>query len=152
MITKTGQERLEQTRNTVHAHCVACGLANTQGLQLKFRVMSEGTVQANFDCGSEFAGYCDRLHGGVISSLLDSAMTNCLFASGKVAVTAELNVRFHAPVIIGRPALVRAWPEKHAHGISLVRSEIMQAGDRKASATGKFFQPEQTPEQRTNAV
>jgi acyl-coenzyme A thioesterase PaaI-like protein len=34
------------------------------------------------------------LHGGVISSILDGTMTNCLFAHGTVAVTAELRVRF----------------------------------------------------------
>lgn len=152
MITKTGQERLEQIRDTVHADCVACGLANAQGLQLKFQVVGEGAVQAKFDCGRKFAGYCDRLHGGVISSLLDSAMTNCLFSGGKVSVTAELNVRFHAPVAVGRPALVRAWLEKHAHGISLVRSEIVQDECRKASATGKFFQPERVAGHRTDAV
>ncbi len=152
MITKTGQDRLDQTRNTVHTHCVACGLANARGLQLKFRVTGERAVQANFDCGRKFAGYCDCLHGGVISSLLDSAMTNCLFASGKVAVTAELNVRFHAPVAIGRPASIRAWLEKHAHGMSLVRSELSQDGCCKASAKGKFIQAEGVPAGRADAA
>ncbi len=152
MITKTGQERLEKTRDTVHADCIACGLNNTQGLQLKFQVVGEGTVQADFDCEHKFAGYCEWLQGGVIATLLDSAMTNCLFASGKVAVTAELNVRFHAPVAIGRSASVRAWLEKQAHGMSLVRSELSQDGCCKASAQGKFIRAEWASDGRANAV
>lgn len=52
----------------------------------QFRVLSDGSVEATFDCPNRLQGYPDCLHGGVISSLLDGATANCLFAHRIVAV------------------------------------------------------------------
>ncbi len=133
------QKNLEVFRRARHDRCVACGRSNVDGLQLNFRCREDGAVEADFACAARFAGYPEHLHGGVIASLLDSAMTSCLFARGREAMTAELTVRYHAPVEIGRPAVVRAWPERHSHWLSRVRAELRQDGGLKASAWGKFI-------------
>lgn len=139
------QRELENLGSARHGRCVVCGSDNPQGLQLRFHALAEGGVEAVFACAERFAGYAERLHGGIIASLLDSAMTNCLFACGQAAVTAELNVRYHAPVAIGQNAVIRAWLEQHAHWMSRVRAELRQDGTLKASAWGKFIQPEHLP-------
>jgi acyl-coenzyme A thioesterase PaaI-like protein len=59
------------------------------GLNLSFHVCRDGRVEGRFRCGYAYQGYTGLLHGGVISSILDGAMTNCLFSSGKTAVTAK---------------------------------------------------------------
>jgi uncharacterized protein (TIGR00369 family) len=88
---------------------------------------------------TEFEGYNDFLHGGVISALLDGAMTNCMFAHGYAALTAELNVRFHHPVLIGAPATVRAWIKKDLYPLFIVEAEVVQNQQVKATAAGKFM-------------
>ena len=59
------------------------------GLGLRFEPQADGSVAAYFACAPNYQGYPGRLHGGVVSMLLDAAMTNCLFARGIQAVTGE---------------------------------------------------------------
>lgn len=110
--TTPPQETLESMREEVHSRCVVCGARNTRGLHPDFAVMPDGGVQAEPDCADVLEGYPHTLHGGVIASLLDGAMTNCLFAHGLVAVTAELTIRFLRPAATNRTATVRAWLEE----------------------------------------
>ena len=94
-------------RRQTHPGCFVCGPANGHGLGLEFRLGEGGVVEASFACQGAFEGYPATLHGGIICALLDGAMTNCLFAHGHAAVTAELKVRFRHPVMTERPARVR---------------------------------------------
>ena len=66
--------------------------------------------------------------------MLDAAMTNVLFSIGIVAVTAELTVRFVAPVSVNRIAVVRAAIERSSsHRLYYVRAEVEQ--DKKLHGT-----------------
>jgi len=85
-------------------------------------------------------GYEDQLHGGVISSLLDSAMTNCLFSHGKTAVTAELKVRYRKPVLVGVNAVIRAWIHESFSRLCILKAEVLQDDEVKVKATGKFVE------------
>jgi acyl-coenzyme A thioesterase PaaI-like protein len=98
------EENLRHFREETHAHCVVCGAYNPRGLQLSFRAASDGSVQAVFAGRRILEGYAATLHGGIICSLLDGAMTSCLAAHGHLALTAELTVRFRRPVATERPA------------------------------------------------
>jgi acyl-coenzyme A thioesterase PaaI-like protein len=80
------------------------------------------------------------LHGGVIASLLDGAMTNCMFAYGTPAITAELAVRFRHPVIVNRPAKVRAWVERSSPPLHVLKAVVLQDERPKATAVGKFME------------
>jgi uncharacterized protein (TIGR00369 family) len=100
----------------------------------------DGSVQATFSCDKAFEGYANVLHGGLISCMLDGAMTNCMFAHGYAAVTAELNVRFHHPVVIGEFATVRAWIDRSRSGLHVLKAEIVQNQQVRATATGKFLE------------
>ena len=93
-----------------------------------------------YDCDRAFEGYAGMLHGGVIASLLDGAMTNCMFANGIPAITAELTIRFRHPVVIGRTATVRAWIERSSPPLHRLRAEVVQDEQRKATAFGKFME------------
>jgi uncharacterized protein (TIGR00369 family) len=109
-------------------------------MRLTFAASDDGNVQAKFDCGSAFEGYTGMLHGGVVASLMDGAMINCLFARGILAVTAELTVRFRHPVVTGTPATVRAWIERSSGPRHLLKAEIKQSTQLKATAVGKFME------------
>ena len=109
------------------------------GLALRYTPEPDGGVSACFLGNSALEGYPGLLHGGVVAALLDGAMTNCLFAQGRRALTVELNVRYHSGVASAEELLLQAWPESSAHGLFRLRAEITQGGAVKASATGKFM-------------
>ena len=120
--------------------CLVCGHLNPSGLKLKFKVQPDGSVAAVFDCLPVLQSYPNVLHGGVISAILDSAMANALFAVRIVAVTATLEIRFLAPTMTGRFAMVRAWTESgEAHPLYLQRAELIQDGKVMVEAKAKFL-------------
>jgi acyl-coenzyme A thioesterase PaaI-like protein len=123
-----------------HPMCFVCGPQNPNGLKLKFKVRPDGSVVAVFDCLPLLQSYPDVLHGGVISAILDSAMVNALFAIDIVAVTATLEIRFLAPTVTGRFAMVRAWIESdNAYPLYLLRAELIQDGKVMVEAKAKFL-------------
>lgn len=126
-------------RRQTHPGCVVCCGDNGQGLGLEFRIANDGAVEASFSCDKAFQGYPDVLHGGVISMMLDGAMTNCLFAHDIVAVTVDLAVRFRHPATTMNTALVRAWIASSEEPLYEVRAELRQDDEVKATAKGRFL-------------
>jgi acyl-coenzyme A thioesterase PaaI-like protein len=129
-------------RASAHPRCVACSPCHPFGLKLDFRDAGGGAVRATFACNEAFEGYPGRLHGGIISTLLDAAMANCLFFRNLKGVTAELVVNFKAPVALNREATVEARVTRDIFPLFLMEAGLVQGGEPKASATAKFFVPE----------
>ncbi len=129
----------DSTNNVVgrvhHPGCVACG---SQGLGLRFDRQPDGSVQGPFDCSPMYQGYQDRLHGGVVATLMDAAMTHCLFARGVAAFTAKLEITFRHPVLVGHRAVVCAWLESESGALYKMRAELAQADQVCAVACGLF--------------
>jgi acyl-coenzyme A thioesterase PaaI-like protein len=138
--TASAQATLDAERRQNHPRCVVCGETNARGIGLDFAVAADGSVSTVFDCELSWEGYAGVVHGGVVASLLDGAMTNCLFARGITAVTAELTVRFRSLLRIGVPAQVKAWITRTTPHLHILNAEITQSGCVAASARGKFRQ------------
>jgi uncharacterized protein (TIGR00369 family) len=138
--TKMDNLTYRQTRNRSHPDCIVCGSRNGHGLGLDFHVAADNVVEASFSCDKHFQGYPTLLHGGVISALLDGAMTNCMFANGHATMTAELNVRFRHPVVTCTPATVRAWITSSTRPVHELSAELIQDGQVKATAKGRFLE------------
>ena len=68
----------------------------------EFVLQPDGSVRGVFFASAPLEGYTGLLHGGIAAAFLDGAMTNCLFAHGIEALTAELGCG------IGRRSLCRA--------------------------------------------
>ena len=132
-------KKLNKIRNQVHPQCIACSLTNRNGLHLKFDVADDKSVKADFQYNKVFEGYPGILHGGIISSILDSAMCNCMFARGKTAVTAEMTIKFWHPVATCRKATVTARIIHFSHSLYLLEAEIIQNGEVKVTTKGKFY-------------
>jgi uncharacterized protein (TIGR00369 family) len=139
-IIEPTQSVLERTRHEAHPLCIVCGRAHGGALGLRFSLQDDGSVEARFDCEATFQGYEGMLHGGIASALLDGAMTNCLFARGVVAVTAELTIRFRRPVEVGRPLIARARVSCLREPLHVAEAELIQDGEVKATAIGKFME------------
>lgn len=127
-------------RRQTHPGCFVCGPANGHGLGLEFRLCEGGVVEASFACQGAFEGYPATLHGGIICTLLDGAMTNCLFAHGHAALTAELKVRFRHPVATERTACVRAWIASSLRPLHELAAELLQDERVMATAQGRFLE------------
>ena len=138
--SEPSQAVLEAVRAVEHPRCFVCNPENPDGLKLRFRVQADGSVVAFFPCRSVYQSYPETLHGGITSALLDAAMTNALFPIGIVALTAELTVRFVAPVRLDRGAVAVGTIEKtSSHPLYYVRGELQQDRKTLARASAKFL-------------
>lgn len=120
-----------------HASCMACGTGDSLGLQ--FRVGDGDTVSTTYQPDSRWQGYSNLLHGGMISTLLDAAMTHCLFRQGIEAVTASLKVRFLEPVPCTIPLDIRAGLVKRRRHVYYLEAEIGVSGHVLALAEASFI-------------
>lgn len=140
MTTEQKQRNLARLRDTHHGGCIVCGSRNRQGLKLSFQTCPDGSIEGRFPCRRLFQGYNGLLHGGVISAVLDSAMTNCLFAHGIIAVTGELTVRFLKPVLLADEALVQAKIKASLPPLHRMEASMSQKGRIVARATARFME------------
>ena len=121
-----------------HSHCLMCGEENPLSLRLRFEPDENGAVHTVFKGHEGLQGYRGILHGGVISSLLDAAMTNCLFHLGVEALTGDLQVRFLKPVPCTVAVDIRAWVETSLPPLYQLRAELVCGETVMARAEGKF--------------
>ncbi|MXY27656.1 PaaI family thioesterase [Candidatus Poribacteria bacterium] len=80
-------------------HCFVCGMKNPFGLQVKPEI-EDGGASVRIECtpSEHLQGWADILHGGILSTLLDEAITYIGIGTfGQHAVTAQLEVRFRNP-------------------------------------------------------
>ncbi|TKF21346.1 PaaI family thioesterase [Vibrio genomosp. F6] len=125
-----------------HQSCVICGEKKSdRELGLTFIVEDEGVVSTTFTPTRVVQGYQGVMHGGMICSLLDSAMTNCLFSLGVHAMTADLNVRFIHPVPLDQPITILGEFIQQRRGIYQLSSSLTHLGVKLATATAKFVVP-----------
>ena len=127
-----------------HRLCFACGTANPHGLGLRFEPLDEDGVVARCTLEERFQGYAGVVQGGIVSLLLDAAMTNCLFQRGIRAMTARLAVRFRLPVRTLVPMTVTArlldelGPAPGRKRVHALSAQIEQEGETRATATATF--------------
>ncbi|WP_218122713.1 PaaI family thioesterase [Propionivibrio dicarboxylicus] len=119
-----------------HASCMACGSGDSLGL--KFRAGNGNTVSTIYQPDSRWQGYPNQLHGGMISTMLDAAMTHCLFRQGIEAVTASLKVRFVEPIPHSTPLNISAKLTKRRRCVFYLNAEITVSSRVLARAEASF--------------
>lgn len=84
-----------------HSRCFACGGLNTDGLGLIFeKVDNKILCQTSLD--SRFQSYDGIIHGGVLASIADAAMTNLVHREFRGRpLTGRLEIRYKTSVHIG---------------------------------------------------
>lgn len=116
--------------------CFACGLENPDGLRLVWKIEGQ-TMTTQFISPPKYQGWKGIVHGGILATLLDEAMTRL---AGKLfggAVTAEMTVRYKAPARIGELLIVRGEIVKESRIIEMKASITNESGTLIAYATGK---------------
>jgi len=96
-------------RARFQAGCFVCGQENPHGLHVRFRRQDNGEITATWTPTPVLEGFEGIVHGGVVSAVLDEAMSKAVAGEGTEALTAELRVRFHYHVTAGDAFTVRGW-------------------------------------------
>jgi uncharacterized protein (TIGR00369 family) len=81
--------------------CLVCGLKNPFGLRTVFYELDNRELLAVFTPREEHQSYPGRLHGGIISTILDEAIGRAIMMHSTDdvwGVTVDLQVRFKKPV------------------------------------------------------
>jgi acyl-coenzyme A thioesterase PaaI-like protein len=134
--------KVEQSNHLTasHAECYACGPNNNDGFGLVFRTSPSSAVEADFHCDLKYQGYPGFLQGGVVATLLDSAMTHCLFQRGVMAMTGRMYIQFKKPVRIGEMVQIKADLLEQRGPLYRLWAEVAQGGSLCAKASATFMQ------------
>ena len=114
-------ERYEHVTPFAHSannRCFGCGPANATGLRLEFLLADDGSVVSLPVVAGTFDGHPGYLHGGIIATLLDEAMSKTVRARGLKAVTGRMEIDYRRPVRSAAPIrlegrLLRSEGRKH---------------------------------------
>ena len=121
--------------------CFVCGAANPRGLHIQFQADGADAVSAQWTPSPEWEGFQGIVHGGVVGTVLDEAMSKAVMGAHYEALTAELRVRYRKPVGCGRPLTVRGWVrEKNKRRIATEATLVGSDGAELAHAWAAFLE------------
>ena len=132
----TGQKG--QVETNLHRNCFACGSSNGVGLGLKFYRQQDGSVFGDFFADSKFEGYSGIIHGGIVATLLDSAMTHCILMENIPALTGRLSIKYSTPIRTGTAVKLEAKIVDQVHEMFIIEGKALVDGKRVASAEAKY--------------
>ena len=119
--------------------CYACGEKNELGLHMHFRREAERTV-CDYTPAEYQQGYPGRMHGGVVTAMIDEAMGWAVYHAAAWAATARLSVRFRQAVRLDRPLRIEAWVTRDRRRLLELRAEVRDAdGMLLAEGDGSFM-------------
>jgi uncharacterized protein (TIGR00369 family) len=96
-------ENLTPMAHSAQNRCFGCGPANPAGLHLEFLLAEDGSVVCLVNIPDTYEGPAGYLHGGIIATLLDEAMSKAVRARGKTAMTRQMEIDYLRPVPSGAP-------------------------------------------------
>jgi acyl-coenzyme A thioesterase PaaI-like protein len=140
-------DTLERLRSRHHPRCFVAREEGLFGLGVHFAARPDSSVEATVSCPASWEGYPGLVHGGIIASLLDGAMTNALFARGTVAVTAEAKIRYWHPLPLGRSATVLGAVAQCEPPLYIAEARITSSEGVHATCTAKFMRVADRPRQ-----
>lgn len=119
--------------------CIICGLDNEYGLRAPFYNMEDGSVMTIFQFRERHQSYPGRVHGGMITAILDEMGLRALWADRQseeqFGVTLSLDTKYRKPVPYGVELLGRGKLVKESGNFFTVKSEILDR-DGKVLANG----------------
>jgi uncharacterized protein (TIGR00369 family) len=121
-------DELKPFAHTAQNTCFGCGPANPNGLKLEFFLAPDRAVVCSATISNLFEGPPGCLHGGIIATLLDEAMSKAVRARGFLSMTRRMEVDYRRPVPSGAPIriegrLVRSEGRKHWAEAQILDSE-----------------------------
>lgn len=102
------KEHLTPLAHSAQNHCFGCGPANPTGLHLQFLVAGDSSIVCLANIPDTFEGPPGFLHGGIVATLLDEAMSKSVRAKGFTAMTRHIEVEYLRPVRSLTPIRIEA--------------------------------------------
>lgn len=124
-----------------YQRCFVCGAQNAAGLRVQFRREAERVV-ADFLPEEMFQGFPGVVHGGILASLLDEALSRTALLHGEWVMTGRLEVRFRRPAPVGQRLHISAEIEQRRARMVMARGTIVLADEPAviiADARGTFL-------------
>lgn len=111
-------------------HCFVCGLANPNGLQMRFFETAPGEVTAEYIVPEHFQGYPGVAHGGIVAAMLDEVTGRAQMGGEptRFMYTARLEVRYRKNVPVSVP-------------LRVIGRAVRSKG-RTATSTGVIYSPD----------
>jgi uncharacterized protein (TIGR00369 family) len=141
------EERIAASENlTPMAHaaqnrCFGCGEANPMGMHLEFLLAEDGSVVCLAAVPDTFEGPVGYVHGGIIATLLDEAMSKAVRARGVRAMTRHMEVDYLRPVQSGAPIRLEGHVTHHEGRKHWVQARILNGeGTELAKGKGLFIE------------
>ncbi len=124
-----------------HKNCIF----NSDIFGLKISFNKKGILTGIFKFDDTYQGYDGIIHGGIISSIIDSVMTKYLFAHNIVAYTVRLNIKYSYPVAINKETIIKAIQKtKSKNNIYNIDAYIFQDDKKLVTAEAKFWAKNRT--------
>lgn len=122
--------------------CIICGLDNKLGVKAAFYNMEDGSVGGRFTFLPQHQSYPGRVHGGMLATMIDELAGRVLWVDrpDKIAVTMDINVRYHNPAPYNVPLIGRGIYTKKLSRAYAAKCWIMtEAGEILADGEAKYF-------------
>ncbi len=123
-----------------HQNCLFKNiLKEVNGLSFSFD--DKGTLKGRFYCHEKYQGYDDRIHGGIMATIIDESMVHCLMGHEIIGVTTELSIKYRMPIYIHRYVdIITVISDTFLDGaLYQLRTEVFQNKKKSITAVGKFF-------------
>jgi len=120
--------------------CYVCGKDNPSGLHVQFTVdHTARTITGRFTPRQDHEGWEGIVHGGIIATLLDEAMVKLAAHLDLPSVSAEITVKFKAPVASGEELIVTGKMIKESNRLIEAQATVEKGLIVIAEATGKLI-------------
>lgn len=124
--------------------CAICGKDNEYGVHAQFYNMEDGSVMTKFKYRQEHQSYPGRVHGGLITAMLDEMGLRALWAKEgseeKFGVTMSLDTKYRKPVPYDEEIIGKGIVIKENNKFFVVDSKIMDLqGNVLANGTIKYI-------------
>jgi uncharacterized protein (TIGR00369 family) len=122
--------------------CLVCGLGNPHGLFTEFFELANGELVAFFTARDEHQSYPGRLHGGLITALLDETIGRAIMVDNHDeiwGVTVEFATKFLKPIPLEtRLRVVGRIVRQEGRVFEGTGEILLPGGEVAASGTGKY--------------
>ena len=119
--------------------CFGCGQNNPIGLKLSFTKDGD-TCRAEFTPDKAHQGWPGVVHGGILTCLLDEAMSYAAYFEGVTCLTASMQIRLRQPVKVEEPLVITSSVTKNRKKLIETRASVcLKDGTVVAESTSKQF-------------
>jgi acyl-coenzyme A thioesterase PaaI-like protein len=133
-----GAAEWDLSADDFHTECFACAQAHEQGLHLQFESSGIQTT-CHTEITKAHQSYNGVVHGGILATLLDATMIQCLHNTyGVDPLTSKLDIRWRGIVRTYTPLTVTACITSRRGEHGWAHATIMQGGQVCVTAHGTF--------------